>query len=296
MKIISFSLYGSDPVYCEGALINAMLADEVYPGWRCRIYLGAQVPEKYTKELTRLQCEIVPVSKTLGPLYGRFWRFWVASDPNVDRFIVRDVDSRLNMREKAAVDEWIRSGKSYHIMRDCFHHKKRVLAGMWGAVGGVLPNIADLIDEWGQYHRAGQNDQFMSEVVFPLMRDDYICHDSIGHYEDATPFPSHVHLNGTSYVGEIVELHRNELDVWRRVGELSDQHLLALDRIRDCQECLQATLAEREALRAEREALLAERETLLASTSWRMTAPLRSISAKMRALSSAISRTTGAMS
>jgi len=289
MKIISFSLYGADPLYCEGALTNAMLAAEVYPGWRCRFYLGDQVPERYRKELHRLHCEIIPVSKTLGPLYGRYWRFWVASDPNVDRFVVRDVDSRLNMREKAAVDEWIQSGKTYHIMRDCFYHKRRVQAGMWGAVGGVLPNVADLIDEWGQYDREGQNDQFMSEVVFPLMKNDYLCHDSIGHYDDATPFPPHAHLNGTSFVGEIVDLDRTKLDVWRRVGELSDHYLLALHRIRGCQEYLQSILAEREAL-------LAERDALLASTSWRMTAPLRSIAAKMRTLNSVASRTTGAIS
>jgi hypothetical protein len=263
MNIISFSLYGADPLYCEGALSNAILANEVYPGWRCRFYVDDRVPEKYTKELENMQCEVIPVRKTLGPLYGRFWRFWVASDPNVDRFIVRDVDSRLNTREKAAVDTWIQSKKSYHIMRDCFYHKKRVLSGMWGAVGGVLPNIADLIDEWGQYDRAGQNDQFMSEVVYPLMKNDYICHDSMGHFEDATPFPPHAHLNGTSYVGEIVDLDRTELDVWRRVGELSDQYLLALEYARS---------------------LLAEREVLLASASWRLTSPLRSVAAKMRAL------------
>jgi toxin ParE1/3/4 len=40
----------------------------------------------------------------LRKLKNAFRRFWVAADPNVDRFNVRDVDSRLNTREKAAVD------------------------------------------------------------------------------------------------------------------------------------------------------------------------------------------------
>jgi len=279
MNIISFSLYGADPLYCEGAVINAILANEVYPGWRCRFYVDNQVPEQYTKKLEHLQCEVIQVDKTLGSLYGRYWRFWVAADSNVDRFIVRDVDSRLNTREKAAVDEWIKSQKSYHIMRDCFYHKKRVLAGMWGAVGGVLPNIADLIDEWGQYDRAGQCDQFMSEVVYPLMKTDYICHDAMGHYEDAAPFPPHAPMNGTSYVGEIVDLDRPELDVWRRVGELSDQYLLALEGSRRCNEYARS--------------LLAEREAMLASVSWRVTSPLRSVAAKLRALCQRPDATTG---
>jgi hypothetical protein len=48
---------------------------------------------------------------------------WVAADADVDRFIVRDADSRLNSREKAAVDAWIASGATFPIMRDCFAHK-----------------------------------------------------------------------------------------------------------------------------------------------------------------------------
>ncbi|CAM9970164.1 unnamed protein product, partial [Discosporangium mesarthrocarpum] len=39
------------------------------------------------------QTEIVAV-----PTPGMFWRFLPADDPTVDRFIVRDVDSRLNAR------------------------------------------------------------------------------------------------------------------------------------------------------------------------------------------------------
>ena len=42
----------------------------------------------------------------------------------------RDSDSLLNIREKKAVDEWIKSDKSFHIMRDHKYHKTRILAGM----------------------------------------------------------------------------------------------------------------------------------------------------------------------
>jgi len=53
-----------------------------------------------------------------GSKVGMLWRFTVVADPTVDRFIVRDVDSRLNYRESIAVEEWIQSNKSFHIMRD----------------------------------------------------------------------------------------------------------------------------------------------------------------------------------
>ena len=56
------------------------------------------------------------------------WRFTVASDPSVTRYIMRDVDSRLSAREKLAVDEWVRSGRKFHVMRDHPSHSKCVEA------------------------------------------------------------------------------------------------------------------------------------------------------------------------
>ena len=43
-KIVSFSLYGDAPLYCEGALRNVELAKSIYPGWRCRFYIDGTVP------------------------------------------------------------------------------------------------------------------------------------------------------------------------------------------------------------------------------------------------------------
>ena len=36
----------------------------------------------------------------MGYASGMFWRFMVADDAKVDRYIVRDVDSRLNARDR----------------------------------------------------------------------------------------------------------------------------------------------------------------------------------------------------
>ena len=48
------------------------------------------------------------------------WRFLVADNTSIDYFIVRDVDSRLNVRESFAVQDWITNHKeaSIHCMRD----------------------------------------------------------------------------------------------------------------------------------------------------------------------------------
>ena len=46
MKVIAFSLWGDNPKYNVGAIKNAELAKVVYPGWVCRFYVGASVPQE----------------------------------------------------------------------------------------------------------------------------------------------------------------------------------------------------------------------------------------------------------
>jgi hypothetical protein len=226
--VISFSLYSSNPLYCEGALQNVELAMKFYREWVCRFYIDDNVPQDCVARLLDMGAQVIRVQKKLAPLYGRYWRFGVAADSRVSRYLIRDVDSRLNPRERAAVDEWILSGKSFHVMRDSFSHRTRMLGGMWGGSGGKLRNIAELIDNWGRFDQNGQCDQFMSAIIYPIIKNDYFCHDSLGHFrdEESHDFPAHQALEGTSFVGEIVKLDHHCMDIWRRVGELEDMVML----------------------------------------------------------------------
>jgi hypothetical protein len=223
VRLLSFTLYGADRLYCHGAIRNAELAPEVYPGWCVRFAVDDTVPVDVRDRLRALGADVVPMTKSLGPEYPKFRRFLVAADPAVERFACRDADSRLNVREKAAVDEWIASGVPFHAMRDSVHHDRRMMGGMWGGMGGLLPDIAARIDAWGRFERWGDSDLFMSEIVWPLVRDRLLVHDSVGHFGDGRPFPSHPPLTGTCYVGEIVPVDRPPLDTWREIGVLRDR-------------------------------------------------------------------------
>ena len=59
-------------------------------------------------------------------------------DPTVEKFLVRDSDNDLTMRERFAVDEWISSQKPFHAMRDHPLHRDPVLAGAWGGNNELL--------------------------------------------------------------------------------------------------------------------------------------------------------------
>ena len=50
-------------------------------------------------------------------------------------FISRDLDSRINEREQAAVQEWVKSKRAFHMIRDMPEQLSidwPMLAGLWG--------------------------------------------------------------------------------------------------------------------------------------------------------------------
>lgn len=205
-NIISFSLWGADPVYTHGAIVNAQIAPHIYAGWRCRFYCDGSVPVPIIDELRRLGSEIHiirdPKILDLKPL----WRFFVSDDVTVDRFICRDADSRLNAQEAVAVDDWIRSDLPFHVMRDHPYHMEVILAGMWGGVARVLPNIRELATVALAYSRNKWNDQeFLRDVVWPLIRDDAKIHDSVFRFRGADDFPPMCRLPGKVHVGGAIK-------------------------------------------------------------------------------------------
>ncbi len=139
-RLLSFSLYGSAPLYLDGALRNARLASTLYPGWDVRFYISQEIDESLAQKLEALGAEVVRKQR-LGVVDGMFWRFLPVSEPEWDAVVVRDVDSRVTHREAAAVEEWLESGKSLHIMRDHPCHRVVIMAGMWGCRGGAFPEM-----------------------------------------------------------------------------------------------------------------------------------------------------------
>jgi hypothetical protein len=204
-NVITFSLWGDKPKYLQGMIENCRLAPLIYPNWVVRLYVGNSVPKSFLKELhSEFKPEIYLVSdeQNKGEFYGAFWRFWANDDPNVDYYIVRDCDSRLNWREKAAVDEWIKSKKSFHIMRDHKNHTHIMQAGMWGGRANIIKNLKQLTDKQPThfYH----NDQvFLANILYPQIKNDCLVHDP---YYENKPFPVHQPiLSGGTFVGQIFD-------------------------------------------------------------------------------------------
>lgn len=204
-KIISYSLWGDNPKYCVGAIKNADLAFTIYPDWLCRFYVGQSVPVSIKKELwEKPNVEIVEMSND-GNWNGMFWRFYPASESSVDVMISRDCDSRLTEREKSAVDEWLKSDKMFHIMRDHPYHTTAILGGMWGAKKGAIPNFYELLESRNRADFWQVDQIFLRDVIYPIIKDTALVHDE---FFSGSPFPTKRNEK-YEFVGEVLDQNDN---------------------------------------------------------------------------------------
>jgi tetratricopeptide (TPR) repeat protein len=189
--IIAFSLWGKNPRYLRGAIRNALLLGDIYPGWRMRIYIGDDVPQELLTTLNALGVDLDLRDHTAPTLQRLGWRFEVANDVNVNRFMVRDIDSAINVREAQAVHEWLQSEKTFHVMRDWWSHTDTMLAGMWGGYAGILPDLNEAMKNYTPSFVETPNiDQwFLKDQIWPLVRADTLVHDRCFDVLGAKKFP-----------------------------------------------------------------------------------------------------------
>lgn len=191
-NVIAFSLWGSDERYLQGAVGNAELARHIYPGWTCRFYCDESVPERTLAAFGAAGAE-VRVMPPQSRLYeGLFWRFSVAFDDEVERYMVRDADSLISVRERMAVEEWLASGCHFHVLRDFYTHTDPMLAGLWGGVRGAVP--AALRGEMQSYFddpakTANADQKYLREKLWPFARTSVLIHDSKFDVLGARPYP-----------------------------------------------------------------------------------------------------------
>lgn len=204
-NIIAYSLFGASPRYCETVIINARLCHEFFAGWTCRVYLDYSVPQHVRKRLLQAGAELVCVNTIgAGNLPGVTWRFLVADDPQVSRFLLRDADSLLSEREQAAVEQWLASDYWFHHIRDYFTHTELLLAGLWGGCAGVVCGMRDMISAYAATHTGSPrfvDQHFLRECLWPTVRQSLLSHDELFEFHNARPFPPYVstYWNGMSF-------------------------------------------------------------------------------------------------
>jgi len=211
MKYISFSLWGNKPIYNVGILKNANLVKNIYPDWQMIVYYDNTVPSDTIYELSKIGVKTIDM--TNKEIYGAFWRFLASDFSDSEYTIFRDADSRISLREKMAVDEWLESGKTLHVMRDHPYHMipygndtLGILAGMWGIKSKKI-SLSDMIEKYHNKHNISYGeDQIFLKKIYDLFYNDRCTHDE---FFEKKPFP--IKRENNRFIGERIDENENPL-------------------------------------------------------------------------------------
>ena len=209
MRYLSFSLWGDQPIYNVGIIKNAELWKTIYPDWQMVVFYDNTVPKKTIEELNSMG--VICQDMTDKGIYGMFWRFFAVELPNSEYSSFRDADSRLSTREKLAVDEWIESGKTLHVMRDhpyhmipCGNDRLGILGGMWGIKSKKIP-LTKMIQNYPNKSKIfyGEDQTFL-KTIYSLFENDRCTHDD---FFEKNPFP--IKRENGRFIGERIDINEN---------------------------------------------------------------------------------------
>ena len=213
MDLISFSLYGQREIYRDGLVRNIKKINVKMPRYRPIVYISGEQDEQFKKSLLDLGA-IVKNQQDWWPKNGMFWRFLAIFEDDVDRVLVRDSDSEILEREIAAISDWERSGKEFHIMRDHPMHSAPILGGMWGAKTNFAKQFMFKEDFNNYIDTKGQDQEYLA-TIYPKVIRSALVHDSFFNYErHRKPFP--MQRIKYEYVGEPVDKDGNPLSLESR--------------------------------------------------------------------------------
>lgn len=210
MKAFSFSLYGPPRAkYYTGLLENIELIQKHFSDWKIFIYTGNDVPSDFVGRLQNTpQCIVIPCPTSGAAMMMP--RFYTIDYPEVEVMMVRDADSRIHERDRWTIREFLRSPKTFHIIRDHPHHNIQIVGGFWGMKKGALDKpmkqLAEEFTKTNQTFVYGYDQEFLRQMVYPrLNKKNVLVHTSIPYPLDeevvVIPFPIQNH----DFIGQVID-------------------------------------------------------------------------------------------
>ena len=166
-RVISYSFYGNDQRYSDGGLTNVELMPTMYPEWEICIYHDTTVLSNIIDKLTKYKY-VKMINMFNSSIFNKMsWCFLVALETDVERNVIRNIDTRVSLREKSAVDYWKTSGKRLHVMRDHPSHSQYAInSGMWVSTSDAMPNMYSLFLMQPQQNGCTENIEILNTVIW----------------------------------------------------------------------------------------------------------------------------------
>lgn len=177
-KVFSFCIYGTERNYYDGLLENIKIIKQYFPDFEIYIYKGV-CDSTWTFD-SDSNVTIIETGKEGG--INTLLRFLPLSFSQIG--FIRDADSRITQRDRWCISEFLKSSKKYHIVRDHFWHKSKIMAGTFGWKSPMNINIPDTINT-----SYGFEELYIGTHIYPFIKSESL-----------------VHTNNYAFAGEYVEL------------------------------------------------------------------------------------------
>jgi hypothetical protein len=211
--VFSFSLFGHQDKYCKGLLKNIELIHRYFPTAETWVYVGNDISDNLILTLKTLEkVNIIPTGK--DGMINKFYRFFPIDTDTVSVCIVRDADSRIYERDRACIEEFIKSDKLAHIIRDHPNHHHPILAGTISIKKGLINNIHSLFCQYREKNDVTSfwSDQdFLKSIFYPHVLASSMIHDDLQQlepYSMKTSFKVPI-KSGLDFIGQVYEYDTN---------------------------------------------------------------------------------------
>lgn len=209
VNVFSFCIYGQPlPKYHIGLLENIEMIQKYYPDWKVFVYSGEDTDPSYIAYLRNYAHVTVFETHKLGAA-NMIDRFYAIDEPGVDLMFVRDADSRIHWKDRWAMNEFLKSDKQLHIIRDHPEHTAAILGGLWGlrksAGISVRSLYASYTEDTSLGWRWAHDQNFLIDEIYPKLKHRALIHYSnkramLGE-KDAVEFP--FQWSGDNHCGRV---------------------------------------------------------------------------------------------
>ncbi len=166
MKVFSFCLYGTEPNYYTGLLENLEIIKTFFPDFGVIVHKGICDSTWTLPDWV----EVVETGKA-GPI-NTLYRYRPLLTHEIG--FVRDTDSRITARDRWCIQEFLKSDKSYHMIRDHVWHRSKIMAGLFGWKKPVTLELA--LDSEASY---GIDEAFLADHLYPWIVADALVHTNL---------------------------------------------------------------------------------------------------------------------
>jgi len=185
-KVFSFTLYGSNPLYTEGAIRNAIQIPKIFGNEYTVQFYVIDIEQSVIDRLRSLKAKVIEMKNhPLNKMKDyKFFRFLAIKEDNIVFF--RDCDSIVSYREKIMINEFLSSNKKLHIIRDHPNHKEHIMAGLFGFNKCGIPNhlLLELINQSNlkDINQYNVDQLFLAKFIYPLFKKDMLIHDNFNNF------------------------------------------------------------------------------------------------------------------